>query len=78
MSPEFQDAIHSGKRLAVARVVASLYEVAQKYKVERKKVVTLSERQGVSRAEVVTYTETVDADVRAATHILACILPNCA
>jgi hypothetical protein len=52
ISPEFQDAIHSGKNLAIAPVVASLYKVAQKHKVERKKVVTLSEGQGVSRAEV--------------------------
>ena len=76
ISPEFQDAIHSGKHLAVATVVASLYEVAQKHEVERKKVVTLSEGQGVTRAEVVTYNETVDGEVRAATHILACVLPE--
>ena len=76
ISPEFKDAIHSGKNLAIAPVVASLYEVAQKHKVERKKVVTLGEGQGVSHAEVVTYNEMVDGDVRAATHILACVLPE--
>jgi hypothetical protein len=76
ISPEFQDAIHSGKHLAIAPVVASLYEAAQKHKVERKKVVKLADGGGVTRAKVVTYNEMVDGDVRAAKYILACVLPE--
>ena len=75
-TPELRAALHEGRHHAAAPVIASLFENAQRREVTRKKVVTLSDGGGVTRAEVVSYRETVDADTRAATHILAVLYPD--
>jgi hypothetical protein len=74
--PALRQALHEGRHHAAAPVIASLFENARKREVIRKKVVTLSEGGGVTRAKVVSYRETVDADTRAATHILAVLYPD--
>lgn len=70
--PAFKTALHSGKDIADAPVVAGLFEIAQRHEVERVKVVGGGEHP----AQIVRYKETIDADFRAASHVLACRHPD--
>jgi hypothetical protein len=64
--PEFAEAIHNGKHIALAPVAASLFEVAQKRTVRRTRPMVVDDAVVIAE-----WDEVVEGDVRAATHILA-------
>ena len=66
--PALREAIHSGKDIADTPVVAGLFEIARKHESERVRV--------GADGQVVKYTETTEADFRAASHVLACRHPE--
>jgi transposase-like protein len=64
--PEFAKAIHSGKDVADAPVIASLYELAQRRTVRRTRPMVVDKA-----VEVVDYDEVVEADVKAAQYLMS-------
>ncbi len=69
--PEFKAAIHAGKDIADAPVIASLYELAQRRTVRRTRPMVVDKS-----VEIVEYDEVVEADVKAAQYLLACRHPE--
>jgi transposase-like protein len=69
--PEFKAAIHAGKDVADAPVIASLYELAQRRIVRRTRPMVVDKS-----VEIVEYDEVVEADVKAAQYLMACRHPE--
>ena len=69
--PEFKAAIHAGKDVADAPVIASLYELAQRRTVRRTRPMVVDKS-----VEIVEYDEVVEADVKAAQYLMACRHPE--
>jgi transposase len=69
--PEFKAAIHAGKDIADAPVIASLYELAQRRTVRRTRPMVVDKS-----VEIVEYDEVVEADVKAAQYLMACRHPE--
>ena len=63
--PEFKAAIHAGKDVADAPVIASLYELAQRRTVRRTRPMVVDKS-----VEIVEYDEVVEADVKAAQYLI--------
>lgn len=69
--PEFKAAIHAGKDVADAPVIASLYELAQQRTIRRTRPMVVDKS-----VEIVEYDEIVEADVKAAQYLMACRHPE--
>ena len=69
--PEFKAAIHAGKDIADAPVIASLYEMAQRRTVRRTRPMVVDKS-----VEIVDYDEVVEADVKAAQYLMSCRHPE--
>lgn len=69
--PEFKAAIHAGKDVADAAVIASLYDLAQRRTVRRTRPMVVDKA-----VEIVEYDEAVEADVKAAQYWMACRHPE--
>ncbi len=69
--PEFAAAIHSGKDVADAPVIASLYELAQRRTIRRTRPMVVDKS-----VEIVDYDEVVEADVKAAQYLMSCRHPE--
>ncbi|MDR3571913.1 MAG: hypothetical protein P4L81_07070 [Candidatus Pacebacteria bacterium] len=69
--PEFAQAIHSGKDVADAPVIASLYELAQRRTVRRTRPMVVDKS-----VEIVDYDEVVEADVKASQYVMSCRHPE--
>jgi transposase-like protein len=69
--PQFKAAIHAGKDVADAPVIASLYELAQRRTVRRTRAMVVDKS-----VEIVDYDEVVEADVKAAQYLMSCRHPE--
>jgi hypothetical protein len=69
--PELRAAFRAGRDLSLAPVVAGLFEIAQRRTVQRRKPLVVDKH-----VEVVEWSEVVEADFRAASHVLATKCPE--